>query len=248
MMLKQDSRSLRRTWTLMELLVVIAIIAILLSLLYPTFAKTRDKTRNVTCKSNLKQLAIAYELVTANGVDVNKDGDMNGISGIMNGQVDMRRGDILQRGWFVGLGVYIQAELTGRNITKGKKSYSCPQIGTPEVMDWDMIAYNPNIYGARTSDSSVGGISLKRSSIVKPAESLMMMDGGQTHSGEANWSTGSAWYFGYIANWEWSTNLKDEIKANRHAGKQNFTRWDGSLSELSVEEMRSNSSALLKLN
>jgi len=46
-------------FTLIELLVVIAIIAILAAILFPVFAKVRDKARQTSCASNLKQIALA---------------------------------------------------------------------------------------------------------------------------------------------------------------------------------------------
>ena len=46
-------------FTLIELLVVIAIIAILAAILFPVFAKAREKARQASCLSNLKQLAVA---------------------------------------------------------------------------------------------------------------------------------------------------------------------------------------------
>ena len=49
----------RNAFTLIELLVVIAIIAILAAILFPVFAKAREKARQSSCQSNLKQLAIA---------------------------------------------------------------------------------------------------------------------------------------------------------------------------------------------
>ena len=49
----------RSGFTLIELLVVIAIIAILAAILFPVFAKAREKARQASCLSNVRQLATA---------------------------------------------------------------------------------------------------------------------------------------------------------------------------------------------
>ena len=51
-------------FTLIELLVVIAIIAILAAILFPVFARAREKARQTSCLSNVKQIALGAMMYT----------------------------------------------------------------------------------------------------------------------------------------------------------------------------------------
>jgi prepilin-type N-terminal cleavage/methylation domain-containing protein/prepilin-type processing-associated H-X9-DG protein len=65
-----------QAFTLIELLVVIAIIGILAALLMPVFARAKDRARNATCLSNLRQWGVTWRLYA----DDNGDSFMSGTS------------------------------------------------------------------------------------------------------------------------------------------------------------------------
>lgn len=86
---------MRRGFTLIELLVVIAIIAILASILFPVFARAREKARQSSCLSNTKQLALAVvayasdydEWLPTEDYPYGGDGNTQGVDGSWRGAI-----------------------------------------------------------------------------------------------------------------------------------------------------------------
>ena len=78
-----DKSRQEAAFTLIELLVVIAIISILAAILFPVFAKVREKARQTTCTSNLKQLGLAL-------MQYNEDNDEAFPSGTQGRTIPLR--------------------------------------------------------------------------------------------------------------------------------------------------------------
>jgi len=76
-------------FTLIELLVVIAIIVLLASILLPVFSKAREKARQATCQSNLKQIGAAI-LMYCQDYDDNLPHYNNGTYYVYNNEWDVQ--------------------------------------------------------------------------------------------------------------------------------------------------------------
>ncbi|MCW3059781.1 MAG: prepilin-type N-terminal cleavage/methylation domain, partial [Capsulimonas sp.] len=64
-------------FTLIELLVVIAIIAILAAILFPVFAKAREKARQTSCASNMKQIGLGIMQYVQDNDEIMPSGRMS---------------------------------------------------------------------------------------------------------------------------------------------------------------------------
>jgi prepilin-type N-terminal cleavage/methylation domain-containing protein/prepilin-type processing-associated H-X9-DG protein len=72
----------KRAFTLIELLVVIAIIATLAAILFPVFAQAREKARQASCLSNLKQIGLGVMQYTQDYDETLPLGGLNNGSGV----------------------------------------------------------------------------------------------------------------------------------------------------------------------
>lgn len=141
----------RSGFTLIELLVVIAIIAILAAILFPVFARAREKARQTSCLSNLKEIALAEQMYE-------QDYDERTAS------YSSHPGAAAQYGTWQMLEPYL----------KNTQVQLCPSHDTTGA-----ASYGPNIT-AVTSNGSTGHTYFycfrKVASIPYPAEAAMFMD------------------------------------------------------------------------
>ena len=81
-------------FTLIELLVVIAIIAILAAILFPVFARAREKARQSSCLSNIKQLGLGMLMYVQDYDERSPNGRYiaGGAAGPMNNGSNMHNG------------------------------------------------------------------------------------------------------------------------------------------------------------
>jgi len=142
-----------KAFTLIELLVVIAIIAILAAILFPVFAKAREKARQTSCVSNEKQLGLAFVQYTQD-YDESYPVDSNG--GNYNG-------------WAGELFPYI----------KSYNSFACPDDNTvvAQFRSIDSYAMNANLMAPGPNGTADGQSAYpKVSQLVAPASTVLIFE------------------------------------------------------------------------
>lgn len=167
---------MKNKFTLVELLVVIAIIAILSSMLMPTLGKARSVARNVSCVSNLRQIAQANMLYASDNDEFSVP--YNTASG-MGAAGDMWMGESL------GGGTYdlTRNNLLGPYLGDEYGVMICPDVildGTPEAVEGGGggYGYNANWFGSYNNMKSV-----KLAAVKRPSKTIIFGDNARTSMG-----------------------------------------------------------------
>lgn len=144
---------MKRGFTLIELLVVIAIIAILAAILFPVFARAREKARQTSCLSNLKQLGLGVMMYCQ---DYDELLPVSYNPGVPNLGTGFNR----CRYWFGVIQPYV----------KNEQIYICPSKSTSTAFSY---GWNYDVLGYGSS-SYCQACPLAR--LEHPSETLMMVD------------------------------------------------------------------------
>jgi len=158
----------RRGFTLIELLVVIAIIAILAAILFPVFARAREKARQASCQSNEKQIALAILMYVQDYDEVLPGTYIYEVPGDVN--------------WLFSFGALVYP------YVKNAQLYVCPSGGGATGWAGTNALIPKNSYWS--PDQSFCALSNARyalAQLASPADTILFLDTNSTNGGPEFW-------------------------------------------------------------
>jgi len=200
----------RGGFTLIELLVVIAIIAILAAILFPVFAKAREKARQASCLANIKQLGLSV---------IQYADDYDETYPISYQDVSSGPGSAAQipSTWPNRIQPYI----------KSNQLFACPSDGRPPHVDFTgcrpiLQSYAWNRFaGIDIPDWGYFDI-LRQAQIVAPAQLLVFGDDS------SDWvAAGYGARFNTLDSPDWFEAIHNEVFQGRHNNGDNMLFADG---------------------
>jgi prepilin-type N-terminal cleavage/methylation domain-containing protein/prepilin-type processing-associated H-X9-DG protein len=196
-------RNSKKGFTLIELLVVIAIIAILAAILFPVFAKAREKARQSSCASNEKQLGIGLLQYVQDYDEKFPTG--NGASGA---------------GW------------AGEDYTYIKSTgvFKCPSAGATDTLDY---ALNSNLIQSGSAITQAAMTSPVRTVVMFETISDTSTSPSSATETQSDTGNGIAGYGSFVSGTKYDTGellgitIAPNASTGRHTNGTNYLLGDG---------------------
>jgi prepilin-type N-terminal cleavage/methylation domain-containing protein/prepilin-type processing-associated H-X9-DG protein len=172
----------RKGFTLIELLVVIAIIAILAAILFPVFARAREKARENSCLSNIKQITLGVLMYTQ---------DYDGCYPPLVYYGDLGYSDNLNKVyWPYIIDPYIASGTTRQWSAQNLNLWQCPSARFDYTSQGGVIVWYGGAYGHYAMNSWVGSTAstLRTEAQVKfPSQTFVVTEGQYWNATRGEW-------------------------------------------------------------
>jgi prepilin-type N-terminal cleavage/methylation domain-containing protein/prepilin-type processing-associated H-X9-DG protein len=209
----------RKGFTLIELLVVIAIIAILAAILFPVFAKARERARLTTCRSNLRQIGLAYLMYVGDSDETYPLWYRDGVD---------------SAGFALTWDIVLQPYLKTHQVVIDPSDDRSFRVKHPLYGELARsYAYAGNIGGGWNGGDYAASLASDypkgQGDVPRPSDSVIVVD---SPNGVGQTLTPSSWTWGAVIDFLGSgsntgDNKGEETDFRRHAGSANFLMADG---------------------
>lgn len=154
-------------FTLIELLTVIAIIGILAAIIIPTVGRVRESARDVTCKSNLRQLGLAVQLYA------NERGYYP--PSVSGGMAESRGGAPAGRLWSVQLRPYLNEKGEVLGALGNSSLIVCPTAPVrPPEGNVSSFSANPGVMPDLSTSAT--GTAVRSGAVKRPSQVIILGD------------------------------------------------------------------------